>query len=121
MRLLVTGAGGMLGADVRRAGRRAGHELVLLGHAELDIADADAVQRGVDRADPQAIVNCAAWTDVDGAAIGDIQRSALEACAFVAVRVGSGDEVAAEHPAGPGDQQPHQGTRTSELSPSMKR
>jgi len=73
MRLLVTGAGGMLGADVRRAGRRAGHELVLLGHAELDIADADAVQRGVDRADPQAIVNCAAWTDVDGA---ETQRDA---------------------------------------------
>jgi dTDP-4-dehydrorhamnose reductase len=57
----------MLGCDVRRAGELAGHELILLGHAELDITDAAAAQEAVERAGPQAVVNCAAWTDVDGA------------------------------------------------------
>lgn len=67
MRLLVTGAGGMLGADTIRAGERAGHELVLLTHARLDIADVEAVDAAVRESRADAVVNCAAWTDVDGA------------------------------------------------------
>ena len=45
VRLLVTGAAGMLGHDVLRAGERAGHELVLVDLPELDITDAAAVAR----------------------------------------------------------------------------
>jgi dTDP-4-dehydrorhamnose reductase len=72
MRILVTGANGMLGHDVKRAGERAGHELVLVDLPELDITDTPAVQQYLERlsAEPgslDAIVNCAAWTDVDGA------------------------------------------------------
>lgn len=67
MKLLVTGAGGMLGADVARAGKRAGHELVLMARAELDITDAESVESVVGESGPDAVVNCAAWTDVDGA------------------------------------------------------
>jgi dTDP-4-dehydrorhamnose reductase len=67
MRLMVSGASGMLGHDVMRAGRRAGHELAPLAHGELDVADGAAVERAVARVRPEAIVNCAAWTDVDGA------------------------------------------------------
>lgn len=67
MRVLVTGATGMLGCDVRRAAERAGHELILLSHAELDITDAGAVQAAVRQAAGDAVMNCAAWTDVDGA------------------------------------------------------
>lgn len=67
MRVLVSGAGGMLAADVRRAAERAGHEPLLLGHSELDIADAASVDRALARERPDAIVNCAAFTDVDGA------------------------------------------------------
>jgi dTDP-4-dehydrorhamnose reductase len=67
MRLLVTGAAGMLGRDVMRAGERAGHELVGLARAQLDISEASAVERAIDRVGPDALVNCAAWTDVDGA------------------------------------------------------
>lgn len=63
----MTGAGGMLGHDVARAGRRAGHELVALARAELDVSDARAVAEALARVRPQAILNCAAWTDVDGA------------------------------------------------------
>jgi dTDP-4-dehydrorhamnose reductase len=72
LRLLVTGAAGMLGHDVQRAGERSGHELVLVDLPEIDITDAAAVDELLDRlsAEPgglDAIVNCAAWTDVDGA------------------------------------------------------
>jgi dTDP-4-dehydrorhamnose reductase len=57
----------MLGLDVLRAGERAGHELVGLTRAELDVTDAGAVQDAVRRVRPNAALNCAAWTDVDGA------------------------------------------------------
>ena len=72
MRLLVTGAAGMLGHDVLRAGERAGHELVALDLPEIDITDESSVAQTLDRLGDEpgeldAIVNCAAWTDVDGA------------------------------------------------------
>ena len=67
MRLLVTGSTGMLGRDIASAATAAGHELTALGHAELDITDAAAVAAAVREARPDAVVNCAAWTDVDGA------------------------------------------------------
>jgi dTDP-4-dehydrorhamnose reductase len=67
MRLLITGAAGMLGQDVAAAATAAGLELIALSHAELDITDAQAVDRAISGARPDAVVNCAAWTDVDGA------------------------------------------------------
>jgi dTDP-4-dehydrorhamnose reductase len=62
----------MLGHDVARAGERAGHELVLVDLPELDITDEAAVAAmfGELTAQPgglDGVVNCAAWTDVDGA------------------------------------------------------
>lgn len=68
MRVLVTGAAGMLGRDVASAATASGHdELIALGRADLDITDAAAVQAAVVGARPDAVINCAAWTDVDGA------------------------------------------------------
>jgi dTDP-4-dehydrorhamnose reductase len=67
MRLLVTGAAGMLGRDVVAAAERAGHDVIALTRADLDITDADAVRSAIADACPDAVVNCAAWTDVDGA------------------------------------------------------
>jgi dTDP-4-dehydrorhamnose reductase len=67
MRILITGAQGMLGHDVLRAGGHAGHELIAVDLPELDIADADAVGAFFARERPEASINCAAWTDVDGA------------------------------------------------------
>jgi dTDP-4-dehydrorhamnose reductase len=72
LRLLVTGAAGMLGRDVARAAARGGHELIELTHGELDISDRAAVALALDGATRGAsaldgVINCAAWTDVDGA------------------------------------------------------
>lgn len=67
MRLLLTGAGGMLGHDVRAAASAAGHDVIALTHAELDITAADAVSAAVAGAHPEVVINCAAYTDVDGA------------------------------------------------------
>src|SRR4051812_5117574 len=67
MKFLVTGAAGMLGADVVRSARSAGHEVVALARADLDVTDAGAVDSAMSAHRPQAVVNCAAWTDVDGA------------------------------------------------------
>jgi dTDP-4-dehydrorhamnose reductase len=67
MRLLVTGAGGMLGRAVCSAAARLGHDVVGLSRTELDVTDGEHVRRVVAAAEPRAVVNCAAWTDVDGA------------------------------------------------------
>lgn len=67
MRLLVTGAGGMLGRAVTGRARAEGHDVVAHTRAELDITDAGALERAVAVAAPAVVVNCAAWTDVDGA------------------------------------------------------
>jgi len=67
MRLLVTGAAGMLGQAVAGAAARLGHDVVALARVDLDITDAAGVQRVVAASAPEAIVNCAGWTDVDGA------------------------------------------------------
>ena len=63
MRLLVTGAAGMLGTDVVTVA--ACHDVVALARADLDITHADAVRAAVRDVRPDAVINCAAWTNVD--------------------------------------------------------
>jgi dTDP-4-dehydrorhamnose reductase len=67
MRILVTGAGGMLGRDVALAAANAGHDVVALAHMDLDVAEAEAAPERIERERPAVVINCAAWTDVDGA------------------------------------------------------
>jgi dTDP-4-dehydrorhamnose reductase len=67
MRVLITGAAGMLGQDLTRAAATAGDDVTSLARADLDIADPGAVQAAVTAAKPEVVVNCAAYTNVDGA------------------------------------------------------
>ena len=68
MKVLVTGAAGMLGQDVVRAAEFVNHEVVALARADLDITRPARGARGVSAAScPTRSINCAAWTDVDGA------------------------------------------------------
>jgi dTDP-4-dehydrorhamnose reductase len=77
MRLLVTGGAGMLGQAVATAATRLGHDLVALSRAELDVTDADHVRRVIAAAEPRAVINCAAWTDVDGAETAEAAATAV--------------------------------------------
>jgi len=75
MRLLVTGAGGMLGHDVVAAAAGAGHDVLGLARRELDVTDPAAVAAVLEAERPAAIVNCAAWTDVDGAEAAEAEAT----------------------------------------------
>ena len=79
MRLLLTGAAGMLGHDVRRVAQQAGHEPLAIDLPELDITDAQAVLAFFEQQQPEAVLDCAAWTDVDGAESHSEQAHAVNA------------------------------------------
>jgi dTDP-4-dehydrorhamnose reductase len=67
VKLLVTGAAGMLGRDVLLAAGNAGHDVVGYGRAELDVTNPATIARRFELERPDVVINCAAWTDVDGA------------------------------------------------------
>jgi len=66
-RLLVTGAGGMVGREVVDAARALGWDVVGRTRAELDVTDRAAVQACVTAIEPDLVVNAAAYTQVDAA------------------------------------------------------
>lgn len=65
MRWLVIGSAGMLGTDLVRAARRAGHDVTAAVRGTADLFDPEALEALV--ADQDVVVNCAAWTSVDDA------------------------------------------------------
>ena len=67
----------MLGQDV--CALASGHDVVALPRAELDITDAPAVNAAVEAARPDVVINCAAWTNVDGAEAAEDEASAANA------------------------------------------
>ncbi len=72
---LVTGAGGMLGKDLLTVLAAEGIEVTALDRAALDITDPAAVRAAV--AGHSVVVNCAAWTDVDGAETAEEAATAV--------------------------------------------
>lgn len=65
MNILVTGANGQLGNEMKRVAASSRHRFTFTGIGELDITDPSAVQQAAHGM--QAIVNCAAYTNVDQA------------------------------------------------------
>lgn len=57
----------MLAREVIGACRRRGHEVRAPGRAKLDITDPRSIDDAVGGFAPEAVINCAAWSDVDGA------------------------------------------------------
>ena len=66
MRVLVTGAGGMVGRAVVEYCGSIGDRVLPYDHASLDIGDPDRVMQTFRQDKPDVVINCAAWTDVDG-------------------------------------------------------
>ena len=60
LRVIVTGAGGMLAHDLAPALRAAGHVVTLMDRGDLDVTDPSECLAGVEGHD--LVVNCAAWT-----------------------------------------------------------
>ena len=67
MNILVTGANGQLGNEMRRLGAVSPNNYIFTDVAELDITDYQAVLCAVKENDIEVIVNCAAYTNVDKA------------------------------------------------------
>ena len=67
MRLMITGAGGMTGAEVVRQSETSGIECAAFTRGDLDISDAEAVFAAVRKSAPDIVVNAAAYTAVDQA------------------------------------------------------
>src|SRR5215210_6474989 len=76
MKVFITGAGGMVGRLLAEHCRERGDEVAAFDRGGLDITDERAVREAVSAARPDAAVNCAAWTDVDGCEL-DPQRAFL--------------------------------------------
>jgi len=89
VKLLVTGARGLLGTEVVRTAAARAHDVLALGRAELDVTSAEDVRRTLERARPDAVLHMAAYTAVDRA---EAEAEAREAHA---VNVGGTRTVAA--------------------------
>jgi dTDP-4-dehydrorhamnose reductase len=97
MRVAVVGARGQLGTAILREFEPR-HDVVSFGRDTLDISDDAAVAAAMARVQPHAIINCAAYNDVDGAE--DHPVEALNANAFAVralARAAAGHDAAFVH------------------------
>ncbi|MGH9872785.1 MAG: dTDP-4-dehydrorhamnose reductase [Pyrinomonadaceae bacterium] len=79
MKILVTGAGGMVGRAVSEYCRSLGDLVFNYDHQGLDISDPDQVSRALRQDKPEVVINCAAWTDVDGCELNRERAFAVNA------------------------------------------
>ena len=83
MNILVTGANGQLGREMKRLSAVSPNNYTFTDVAELDVTDAGAVRQAVAQTRAEVIVNCAAYTNVeraeeDEAAADRLNRGAAE-------------------------------------------
>lgn len=97
MKVLVTGAAGHLGAAVVQEFKK-GHDVVGLGHRDVDIANPDAVRAAIAREAPDVVVNCAAYNDVDAAEDNPVRAFEVNAFAVLTLaRAASARDAAFIH------------------------
>ena len=86
MNILVTGANGQLGREMRLTAKESSHHYIFTDVAPaegletilLDITDRNAVEQVVSEEQVGAIVNCAAWTDVDACETDSVMAAKAE-------------------------------------------
>ncbi len=81
MNILVTGANGQLGSEMRRLGAVSPNNYIFTDVAELDITDANAVIAAVKDYAIEIIINCAAYTNVDKAESDETTAELINATA----------------------------------------
>lgn len=81
MNILVTGAKGQLGCEMQRLGAVSPNNYIFTDVAELDITDACMVNHAVKEWGINAIVNCAAYTNVDKAESDEATAELINATA----------------------------------------
>lgn len=64
-KIVITGGHGQLATAICHVAAASRNEYIALGHRELDICDAESVERSIEGAD--VVINCAAYTNVEGA------------------------------------------------------
>ena len=62
----MTGGRGLVGRALTEHCAAVGDEVLSYGHKDLDISDRDAVRQMILGDRPDVVINCAAWTNVDG-------------------------------------------------------
>ncbi len=67
MKLLITGSQGQLGKEIQKEAEKRGYQVYPFSHEELDITNISAVETAVQELEPDIIVNCAAYNQVDQA------------------------------------------------------
>jgi len=67
MNILITGANGQLGNEMRRVSINSKNRYIFTDVAELNITDKDAIRKMIDGEKISVVVNCAAYTNVDKA------------------------------------------------------
>lgn len=65
MRILVTGCEGQLGRAVTEELYRRGHQVTGTGRRDMDITERENVERVFEAVKPEAVIHCAAYTNVD--------------------------------------------------------
>lgn len=65
-KILITGAGGLVGSALVDLCVQNGDDVVACDHQSLDISDLENVNFVINNSVPDVVINCAAWTDVDG-------------------------------------------------------
>ena len=75
MTWLITGGSGQLGIAVSQELGERGHLFNAWGSKDLNITQGPIVRDVVSELSPKVIINCAAWTDVDGAEANELEAS----------------------------------------------
>ncbi|MCL2298684.1 MAG: dTDP-4-dehydrorhamnose reductase [Firmicutes bacterium] len=93
MRILITGANGQLGHDVVLEARNRGWDAIGVDIEDFDLTDRDAALAALEKAAPDCVIHCAAYTAVDKAEAEPERARAVN---------GLGTGYAAEYCAGAG-------------------
>lgn len=67
MKVVITGANGMLARAVKKYCAFVNDDVSAFSRSELDISERNSVAEAISAASPNVVINCAAFTDVDGA------------------------------------------------------